>query len=121
MNLQGDFYVPIYNCRVHIIIAKKLRKTLDELCKKLGKKKKGNKSCAAMFLSDDSDSTYYLVFEKGNVTSNLVNHEKAHLGEDILMDRGIKPKGETRCYLDGFLSEEIDKIFKQKKIKVTTD
>lgn len=121
MTTKGSFYVQIYNCTVHIIVADDLQRSINYYLRKCGEKPlKKEEIPGAYCLSPDDDCSfeYYLFFGRKTIDINYINHEKSHLVEFILEERGIKAKDETRAYLDGFLSEKINALLKKRKIKL---
>lgn len=122
MTIKGYFKVPIYNCRVEIVVSDNLKIIINNLYKKHNYDNDGQDVGALCYNPCSAEpGVYYLLFDKEQLSYvglNFVNHEKSHLIEYILEDRGIKAKDEVRSYLDGFLSEKIHSFFKKRKIKL---
>lgn len=122
MIIKGYFNVPIYNCRVEIIVSNNLKIIINNLYRKHNYDNDGQEVGALCYNPGDSEpGVYYLLFDKEELSEvglNIINHEKSHLIEYILQDRGIKAKDEVRSYLDGFLSQKIHHFFKKRKIKL---
>lgn len=119
MTIRGEFEVPIYNCRVNIIVSDNLKIIINNLFRKHNYNNDEQEVGALCYNPGDAeDGVYYLLFDKSELSLNFINHEKSHLIEYILKDRGIKAKDEVRSYLDGFLSDKIHSFFKKRKIKL---
>jgi hypothetical protein len=118
MTIKGEFYVPIYDAFVKIIVADNLLRSINYHLTKHGHKKEEKSPGGYFFYPHYEHGTYYLFFCKNTLTVNAVNHEKSHLIDQILIDRSIKPKDEVRAYLDGFVSNKVDLFFKRRKSKL---
>lgn len=119
MTIRGTFEVPIYNCRVNIIVSDNIKLIINNVFKKHNHDFDNNEYGALCYNPGDLEcGIYYLFFDKSQLCLNFVNHEKSHLIEYILEDRGIKAKDEVRSYLDGFLSDKIHSVFNKRKIKL---
>ena len=119
MTIRGTFKVPIYNCQVNIIVSDNLKLIINNLFRKHNYHNDGQEVGALCYNPSDAEfGVYYLLFDKSELCLNFMNHEKSHLIEYILEDRGIKAKDEVRSFLDGFLSDKIHSFFKQRKIKL---
>jgi hypothetical protein len=78
----------------------------------------GSFGALCVYCKDADPGNYYLFFDLHTIDTNFINHEKSHLVEAILKDRGIRPVDEVRSYLDGYVSEKITAFIKKKKIKL---
>lgn len=118
MKAKGYFSVDVYHCRVHVIIAKDICRSINYRLKKNEQEIIEFCPCAYFCGSLGDMANYYLFFQEGNINNDFLNHEKSHLVEQILIDRDIKPVDEQRSYLDGYVSTRLHKLLKIKKIKV---
>lgn len=118
MTTKGSFKVDIYNCDVHIVVTDNIRRSINYYLRKGNHEVLPEGDEPGAYCFSDTCTDYYVFFNRKTIDVSYVNHEKSHLVESILEDRGINPKDETRAYLDGFLSEKIDAFFKRRKIKV---
>lgn len=121
MTMKSSFFVEIYNCTVHIIVADNMLRSINYYLRKCGSKPlKKEEVPGAYCLSPDKECSYeyYIFFDRKTIDINYINHEKSHLVEFILEERGIKAKDETRAYLDGFLSEKINSLLKKRKVRI---
>lgn len=116
MVIKGSFKVPIYNCFVYVIIADNLLSSINYRLRvnDIGKLKE---EPGAFFFNPDH-CHYYIFFNKKTIDVNFLNHEKSHVVEQILKDRGIRAMDEVRSYLDGFISEKLNEFLKKRKIKL---
>jgi hypothetical protein len=120
MIIKGIFRVPIFDADIIIIVSDNLLKTINRYYKKHGDTDFEVVEPGALFYSDgNADTPYYLFFHKSNITTEVVNHEKSHLVEEILIDRSIEPIDEIRSYVDGFVSTKINLFFKRRKLKIS--
>jgi len=120
MIIKGSFQVPIFECKVVIVITDNLLKTLNRYYKKYDEKELETEEHGAFFYSPEkAGSPYHLFFEKYDLSVNTINHEKSHLVEQILIDCRIKPIDEVRSYLDGFISSKVTLFFKRRKLRLS--
>lgn len=121
MAITGKFKIDVYQCHVYIKVCKSVKSSVNYY---LAKNNFKLHDCepAGMFcnpLSDERIGSYYIFLnQEDGLNVEVVNHEKSHLVEQILLDRGIKPIDEVRSYLDGYVSQMIDLFFKKRKIKL---
>lgn len=119
MTTKGSFYVDVYGCSVTIIVCDDIVRSLNHYFRKWDCSKQTYEPGAMCVVGmKEDEGTYFLFFNRKDVTWNYINHEKSHLVEYILKDRGIKALDETRAYLDGFVSDKINAFFKKRKIKI---
>ena len=120
MTIKGTFKVPIYECTVKIVVTDNLLRCINNLHKKHGDDLETIAPSAYFYHDNEEheDDNYYIMLRFDRLTVNCVNHEKSHLVEQILIDSAIKPKDETRAYLDGFISHKVELFFKRRKIKL---
>lgn len=116
MVVKGKFNVPIYNCEVHVIVSDNLLASINYRLRVNGDGKLKDEP-GAYFYNHDA-CNYYVFFKKETLDINYLNHEKSHLVEQILKDRGIRAMDEVRSYLDGFVSEKLNEFLKKRKIKL---
>lgn len=115
MTIKGVFSVAIYSCKIHIIVTDQMLRTINIYNTKFNYLPVKDAVDGYILSPEDRVSDYYLFFDSDSLTVNAVNHEKSHLVEHILQDRGIKPNSEARSYLDGYVSNKMDLFFKKKK------
>ena len=115
MNIKSKFFVDVYDCTVYVIVCRNVKRSLDWYAKKNGESFKTYQAEGYIYSPSEHIGEYYMFLECNSLTANTKNHEKSHLVEYILKDRDIKNTGETRAYLDGYISEQIDKILKKRK------
>ena len=118
MTKTGKFKVDVFDCTVYIVVSDNIMKSINTY---LRLNKEG-------ILDYEVDGycwrpmsvigTYYVFFDSDSVNLNGLNHEKSHLVEFILNDRGIREKGEVRSYLDGYVSKKMHDFFSKRKIKL---
>lgn len=119
---KGSFNVDVFGCEVKIIVADDLRRSLNWHFKKHNTDPITFEPAGyCINFDNESVSEYYVFFQRQYLDVNTVNHEKSHLVEFILNDRGIRASGEVRSYLDGFISQKIDQFFKCRKIKIKSE
>jgi hypothetical protein len=122
MTIKGSFKVDVFDCSVHVVIAKSIMSSVNYHLRKAGYKQEDflHFEPSGFFCNPTPDriGNYYIFFQESDLTVDVVNHEKSHLVEHILTDRDIEPKDEVRCYLDGYISRMIDLFFKSRKIKI---
>lgn len=120
MTITGKFHIDVYNCDVHFILCDDVKKELHKIYKKHGETKKFPKEQefkGFMYGPEDIDH-YYLLICHEDFNHDIFNHEKSHLVEEMLVDRGIRARDEARCYLDGCISTKFNKLFAKKKLKL---
>jgi hypothetical protein len=114
MTIKTNFKIDVYDCFVYIICTDKMKASINRCCKKYDKEDKGidYEPDGFFFRPEESIHSYYIWFDIKNITTNTVSHEKSHLIDAILQDRKIRPNGEQRAYLEGYVSEKFDAFFK---------
>jgi len=121
MATTGKFKIDVYQCTVYIKICKSVKSSVNYYLAKNNFQLHDHEP-SGMFcnpLSNERIGSYYIFLnQKDGLNVEVVNHEKSHLVEQILLDRGIKPIDEVRSYLDGYISQMIDLFFKKQKIKL---
>lgn len=119
MTTKGSFYVDVYGCNVVIVICDDIVRSINYYFRKWNCKTQIDEP-GAMCISgmNEDEGNYYLFFNRKEITWNYINHEKSHLVEYILKERGIKAVDEPRAYLDGYISDKINTFFKKRKIKI---
>jgi hypothetical protein len=119
MTTKGSFYIDVYGCYVNIIVCDDILKSINYYLKKWDcNKHKDEPGAFCLVGIKEDEGNYYLFFNRKEITSNYINHEKSHLLDYILKERGIKAVDEPRAYLDGFVSDKINAFFKRRKIKI---
>lgn len=114
---KGSFKVDVYACHVHIFVSDKIKRAINYRMK-MDNDSIDFEPCGYTYRNSDVISHYFLYFDTGCCDVNTINHEKSHLIDFILSDRQIKQNGEQRAYLDGLVSEKLDKFFRIRKIKI---
>jgi hypothetical protein len=119
MTIKAKFNVDVFDCTVHITICKSIKSSANYYLAKCGSELITFEP-SGLFCNPHCDriGNYYIFFHEDDLTVDVVNHEKSHLVEEILIDRDIKPEDEVRSYLDGFVSSKIDLFFRKRKIKL---
>lgn len=114
---KGSFKIDVYSCEVHIFVSDKIKRAINY---RLGVNDDSIdfEPCGYTCRNNDVISHYFLYFATSCCDVNTINHEKSHLVDFILSDRGVKQTGEQRAYLDGLVSEKLDKFFRVRKIKI---
>lgn len=119
MTRKGRFKCDVFDCDIFITVSDNLLRSINTY---FIKNEDGKlKYCPAGYFyrpGGDAIGTYHIFFDFNSLAVNIINHEKSHLVEEILTDRGIKPLDEVRSYLDGFISHKIDSFFTKRKIKI---
>jgi hypothetical protein len=115
MTTKGSFKVPIYDCTVHLIVSDRVLRCINNQLQKDGEELLEICPGGWFYRPAECYCNYYIFFHLGNLSHNYINHEKSHLVEEILTDRGISPKGESRAFLDGFISHKIELFFRRHK------
>jgi len=121
MTIKGKFKVDVFDCTIHIVIAKSIKNSVNYYLTKAGQTNSLiDYEPSGLFCNPHTEriGNYFIFFQEEDVTVDIINHEKSHLVEQILIDRDIKPKDEIRSYLDGYISRMVDLFFKKRKIKV---
>jgi hypothetical protein len=113
MTIRTTFKVDVYDCSVHIICTDKVKASVNRYCKKYDKDDKGInfEPDGFFFRPTEFIHSYYIWLDINNLTNNALSHEKSHLVDAILQDRKIRPHGEQRAYLEGYISEKIAAFF----------
>ena len=121
MTKKGKFTVDVYDCNVHIIVATSVRSSVNYHLRKHN----DEDECidfepSGFFCKPDPNriGNYFVFFSEEDLAVDVINHEKSHLVEQILIDRDIKAVDEVRSYLDGYISKMFDKFFTSRKIKL---
>jgi hypothetical protein len=118
MVVKTKIPIDIFACKVIVIVADDCKKSLNYYLNSFDEKSIDYEIGGYTFRPGGNMDNYYLFFSKKDLCVNFINHEKAHLTEYILSDRGIKPIDEIRSYLDGWISEKLHDFFKNKKLKI---
>ena len=118
MTTKGHFYVPIYECYVNVILSDNLKRVINNVIVKNNDEKIDYEPQAFAYNPDNEEANYYLFFHPNILTTSMINHEKSHIIDFILGDRDIKREDEARAYLDGFISDKINKFFKRRKLRI---
>jgi hypothetical protein len=118
MVIKGHFAIPIYQCYVNVILSDNLKRVINFYLRKAEVKQLDYEPGAYAFSPDDGSSNYYLFLDINDVTFTYLNHEKSHVVDFILQERGIKKQDEPRAFLDGFISDKLVKFLKKRKIKI---
>lgn len=118
---HGKIFIPIFECTVKVVIAPNDVSMLRSINYYLRKRKDSPwltpPEAAFMVEHNDYSDSYILFFNKKNLTVNLINHEKSHVLEQILLDRQIRSTGEVRSYLDGWFSNKLTLLFRDNGFK----
>lgn len=117
MSWKGSFKVDVYACEVHIFVGPKLKKSINYRLA-IDDDSIDFEPDGYTLKNNDSISDYFVYLCSEDLSVNTINHEKSHLIDFILSDRCIKGTGEQRAYLDGLVSQKLDKFFKLRKIKI---
>lgn len=119
MTIKGKFNVNVFDCNIHIVLTDSIKRSINYHLRKYNQELLTFEP-SGLFCKPDPDriGNYYILFCIEDLAIDVINHEKSHLVEQILVDRDIKPVDEIRSYLDGYLSHQIDLFFKKRKIKV---
>jgi hypothetical protein len=119
MSVKGKFNVDVFDCTVHVIITKSIKASVNYHLRRADAETIDYEP-SGLFCRPNVEriGNYYIFFHEDDVTSDIINHEKSHLVEAILLDRNITPKNEVRAYLDGYISRMIDSFFKKRKMKI---
>jgi hypothetical protein len=119
MSIKGKFSVDVFDCTVNITITKSVKASVNYYLRRVGATLIDYEP-SGLFCNPNVEriGNYYIFLHEDDITSDVINHEKSHLVEAILMDRNITPKNEVRAYLDGYISRKIDSFFKVRKIKI---
>lgn len=119
--IRGKFYCDVYDCNIHLIIAKDIVKPVQALEKKqkekVETKEELDKSKAISYRSDKHLKDYYIFCQKEFFTIDTFNHEKAHIAEFVLEDRDMPIGDEIRAYFEGYLSHKFEELFRKLKIR----
>ena len=122
MTIKGKFKVDVFDCTIHITIAKSIKNSVNYYLRQTGHEGSDliDFEPSGFFCNPHSEriGNYFIFFNEEDITIDVINHEKSHLVEQILTDRDIKPKDEIRSYLDGYVSRMIDLFFRKRKIKI---
>ena len=105
--------LPLYDCKVSIVIDDNLEPVYERLCKKFKLKfEPGNMEGAVV--TGDMDH-YYLLLSLPHLSHNAIGHELHHLVTNIMKDRGIVEE-ESSAWLSGYLNDLIYKTLENKKL-----
>src|SRR5580693_3321282 len=109
MIIKTKFKIDVYDCEVYVICTDKPKIYINRLGKKYDKNDKpiNYEPDGFFFRPSEFIHSYYIIFDSKNINHNAVSHEKSHLIDAILQDRSIRPHGEQRAYLEGFVSEKV--------------
>jgi hypothetical protein len=119
MTIKGKFNVDVFDCTVHIIICKSIKASANYYLKQADATLIDYEPSGLFFNPHiERIGNYYVFFQENDVTSDVINHEKSHLVEQVLLDRNITPKNEVRAYLDGYISRMFDSFFRKRKLKI---
>lgn len=119
MTRKGKFNVDVFDCTIHIVIATSVKSSVNYYLRKHNHDLIDFEP-SGFFCKPDPDriGNYFIFFSEEDLAVDIINHEKSHLVEQILLDRDIKPIDEVRSYLDGYISRRIDQFFKERKVKI---
>lgn len=122
--IKGTIKVPIYDCCVKIFIEKRdillplINKYL-KICEMEPFDLEKDVPADGLFFGDaNAVGTYYIFYKKETLCMNTYHHEKCHFVEAVLRDREMSIRGESRAYLDGWMSEKFAKFAKKHKLKL---
>lgn len=123
MTIKGRIYIPIFYSKINIVVSDNINLVYRNLCRKYESKVEdlGTGDGYSVNFNEFCAGHYYLFFVKNKLDVATFNHEKSHIIEYILKDCGISPTNEVRSYLDGYVSEQLDKWFKRRKIKLKSE
>jgi len=103
--------IPIYNCTVHVIIDEGIEKVINRYIKK-------HKICEDLIIPEGDEvhgyvltkrdvTNYFVFYSIKSLTVTYLTHEISHVVDDILQEKNIEQNGEARCYLTGYISQQI--------------
>lgn len=118
MPIKSTFKVDLFDCKINILFCENVKKSVDRCLKRYGHKPLNVDINGFFFCPGAPSNEYFVFFDIKSISVDLVNHEKSHLVEEILIGKGIRAAGEIRAILDGFISTKIDNILKRRKIKL---
>jgi hypothetical protein len=105
MNISKIIKLPLYDCKVKLIITEDALDTVNKLHKKYKIERSDNDYIAGMMFSANMD-LYVIVIDFKFLTYNTLQHEQFHAVMSITADRNIFEE-EQRAWLSGYLAQEI--------------
>jgi len=119
MTKTNHFRIDVYECVVYVVLSSNIEKAIQSRVRLDGHSDyQDGDVYGYSYRPDCCVDRYYIFLNTYGLTIDTVNHEKSHIVEWILTDRGIKPVGEARAYLDGYISHKISLLLKRNKLKV---
>lgn len=112
--------IPIYNCTVHVIIDENIEKVINRYIKKHKLNKElliaEGDEVHGYVISKHDVTNYYVFYAVKSLTVTYLTHEISHVVDDILTEKGIEQNGEARCYLTGYISQQIFDFVMRKEL-----
>lgn len=107
--------VPLYECKVVLIVTS----TMEELQQHVMKKKKVNVDVLDTYgvVFNWGNAEYVLALKEESLSHNLLAHELFHLTMAITTDIDIVDE-ESQAWLNGHLTENVYKVLKKKNFAI---
>lgn len=112
---QSTIKVPLYECKVILIVTT----TMEELQQYVMKKKKANVDVLETHgvVFNWGNAEYVVALKEGSLSHNLIAHEMLHMVMAITNDIAIEDE-ESQAWLVGYLTEQVYKILNKKKFVI---
>ena len=107
--------VPLYECKVVLIVTS----SMEELQQHVRKKKKANVDVLDTYgvVFNWGNAEYVLALHEASLSHNLVAHELFHMTMAITNDIDIADE-ESQAWLNGYLTEQVYKKLKKKNFVI---
>ena len=117
MKISTIIKLPTYACNVQVIICDgDIRKEITKICKKHKDKEPYTEYVAGLTLSFNMNK-YYIFYHTDFLSHNTIAHELYHVVRNLTQDRDIKEE-ESQAWVVGYLTEEVYKFIKKKKLEL---
>lgn len=113
---QTTIKLPMYQCKVVIVIVDSVKAEVDKIYKKHKLKEEFEGEAEGALVHNDIDC-YYLFIGTQFITHNTIAHEIFHAAVRITEDRDITDE-ETQAWLAGHITETLYKFLEKRKLQV---
>jgi hypothetical protein len=110
MTYRKVLKVPIYKCKVIVLVTDEMENEVNKVFKRLGVAHEAEDYYGIVVRHSVKIDEYYVVLDINDLSYNTIVHEISHLTGFILEDRDyeeIKLSGEYVAHLSGFLAQEV--------------
>ena len=114
--LRKNINIDTFNSKLEFIISEDIYKDIKRIYKSYDSDVVNYQEVEGIFISSNG-SKYHLVIDKEYLSHNTIAHEVYHSVIRITEDKDVKDE-ETRAWLCGYITENIYKFIKLKKLEI---